>query len=60
MLDLIGRDGSQPVGTRLDHILGFRNDNDNFIKKVRRAQHTGLTRLEVSFFKGALDNYNPW
>ena len=32
---------------------------DKFDKRVKRAQHSGMTRLEVSICHGALDRYNP-
>ena len=60
MLDLIGRDGNQIVGSRLPKILGFSDSYDFFVKKVRQARNTGLTRLEISMHACALQVYNPW
>ena len=36
-LDLIGRDGTQMVGSRLSQILGCRGQYNTFIKRVCRA-----------------------
>ena len=60
MLDLIGRDGIQKVGTRLDHILGSHGQYNTFIKRVCQAQHSGMTRLEISICHSALQKFKPW
>ena len=60
MMDLVGRDGTQIVGSRLHKILGFSDTYDSFVKRVRQARHTGLTRLEISIHADAISTYNPW
>ena len=52
-LDMIGRDGFQKVGSRLDQVLGAKRELNAFIKRVCEAKRTGLTRLEVSIYPGA-------
>ena len=59
-LDLIGRDGTQMVGSRLNQILGSGHQNNTFIKRVCRAQSSGLTRLEISICRSALQMFKPW
>ena len=59
-LDLIGRDGIQMVGSRLRYILGSKGQYNSFIKRVCSAQGTGLTRLEVSICRSALQKFKPW
>jgi len=36
-LDLIGRDGTQMIGSRLDHVLGSSGQYNAFIKRVCQA-----------------------
>ena len=59
-LDLISRDGIQMVGSRLGNILGCKGQYNTFIKRVCRAQREGMTRLEVSICRSALQKYRPW
>ena len=59
-LDLIGRDGMQMVGSKLSHILGCKGQCNAFIKRVCQAQHSGLTRLEMSICRSALQKFKPW
>ena len=59
-LDLIGRDGTQMVGSRLNQILGCGRQYNTFIKRVCRAQSSGLTRLEISICRNALQKFKPW
>ena len=59
-LDLIGRDGIQMVGSRLRYILGSKGQYNSFIKRVCCAQNEGLTRLEISICKNALQKFRPW
>ena len=59
-LDLIGRDGTQMVGSRLSQILGCRGQYNTFIKRVCRTQSLGLTRLEISICRNALQKFKPW
>ena len=60
MLDMIGRDGTQMVGTRVDHILGSKGEYSSFIKRIVQAQHIGMTRLEISICAAALQQFKPW
>ena len=60
MLDMIGRDGTQMVGTRVDHILGSKGTYSSFIKRIVQAQHIGMTRLEISICAAALQQFKPW
>ena len=60
VLDLIGRDGTQMVGTRVDRILGSKGEYNSFIKRIVQAQHTGMTRLEISICAAALQKFKPW
>ena len=59
-LDLIGRDGMQMVGSKLSNILGCKGQCNAFIKRVCQAQHSGLTRLEMSICRSALQKFKPW
>ena len=59
-LDLIGRDGMQMVGSRLGHILGCKGQYNTFIKRVCQAKNSGLTRLEISICRRALQKFRPW
>ena len=51
-LDMIGRDGFQRVGSRLDQVLGAKREFNLFTKRICDASKTGLTRLEVSICPG--------
>ena len=57
MLDLIGRDGYHLVGTRMPVVLGCSYERTSFMKRIRDAQHVGLTRLEISCHEAALQKY---
>ena len=59
-LDLIGRDGTQMIGSRISQILGCKSQYNTFIKRVCRAQSSGLTRLEISICRSALQMFKPW
>ena len=47
-LDLMGRDGSRPVGSRFATILGSRMTPGLMEQSMKLARFTGLTRVEVS------------
>ena len=47
-LDLMGREGSKTVGSRFSKILGSNSTQGILEESVRLAQHTGLTRVEIS------------
>lgn len=59
LLDLLAREGSHLVGSRVATILGSKWQLSLLEKRVRRAQHTGMTRLEVSICPAALVKYAP-
>ena len=48
ILDLIGREGCLPVGSRLSKVLGSKNYVDPMRKVYKGAQTKGITRVEVS------------
>ena len=52
-MDLIGREGTKPVGSRLPYLLGSRLSLEPFHQTLRKAQYSGMTRIEISFH---LDN----
>ena len=60
LLDLVSRDGTQAVGSRLYHIIGGNEQVNEFTKRVHAAKRFGLTRLEVSLNRKSLWYYNPW
>ena len=57
LLDLAARDGSNLVGSRLKAALGAKDHLSMFERRVRRAQSTGMTRLEISVLHDALSTY---
>ena len=59
-LDLVGRDGHQPVGSRLGHIVGINSHADVFYKRIVKAQNYGVSRLELSIHRAALERYKPF
>ena len=59
-LDLFCRDRRVTVGSRIASVLGARRQITVFDKRVRVAQHCGLTRLEISVCRDAIQRYNPW
>ena len=44
----MGREGCLPVGSRFSTILGSSEKLDQLSKSMKKAQHTGLTRVELS------------
>ena len=48
MLDLIGREGCLPVGSRLSTVLGSTNNLSSMREVYYKAQSRGITRVEVS------------
>ena len=48
------------VGSRLSYILGCKGQCNSFIKRVCQAQSSGLTRLEISICRSALQKFPPW
>ena len=51
-LDMIGRDGFQMIGSRLDQALGAKREFDSFTKRLCDASKTGLSRIEISICPG--------
>ena len=57
VLDLIARDGINLVGSRISTILGSSRQLGLFEKRLRKAQATGMTRIEVSLCRAAMRKY---
>ena len=57
ILDLVSRDGSQIVGSKVKAIVGSKKHLSSFNRKIQRAEGTGLTRLELSIHEDALTKY---
>ena len=60
LMDLLGREGSHQVGSRLHTVLGCNRFLTPFQKDVCRTQKTGLTRVEISIRADALRKYRPF
>ena len=58
ILDLVGREATHLVSTRLSTILASGKDPGAFESMIRRNQRCGVTRLEVSICREALDRHN--
>ena len=59
IIDLISREGSLPVGSRVSKIIGTTPIKDALHHKVRESLRTGLTRVEVSVCTAAFTKYDP-
>ena len=59
MMDLIGREATHLVGSRVSTIVGSCRSKDAFSQRLCQAQFTGLTRLEVSIYLDAEGRYSP-
>ena len=59
MIDLIGREATHLVGSRVSTIVGSCRSKDAFSQRLCQAQLTGLTRLEVSIYPDTEGRYNP-
>ena len=57
VIDLISRDGSKPVGSKTNVIVGAKLKLTELNQRVRKAASTGMTRLEVSIHNAALQKY---
>ena len=57
VIDLISRNGSQTVGSRVNAIVGAKFKLSEFNQRVCKAQSTGMTRLELSIHNVALQRY---
>ena len=60
ILDLLGREASHIVGTRINEVIGSKHHNNSFNKRVSMASNHGLTRIELSLCKEALLRYKPF
>ena len=60
ILDLVGREATHLVSSRLSTILSSGSQPDAFEKLIRKNQHRGTTRLELSICREALKQYSPW
>ena len=59
MMDLIGREATHLVGSRVSTIVGSCRSKDAFNQRLCQTQLTGLTRLEVSIYLDTEGRYNP-
>ena len=57
VLDLMTRNGSHLVGSRIATILGSSRQLSLFEKRLRKVQATGMTRIEVSLCRAAMRKY---
>lgn len=48
-LELVGRDGTQMVGSRIRKVIGAQEEPDALLSKIRNTQTSGMTRLEISY-----------
>ena len=59
LTDLVARDGSHIVGSRIDSILGSKRHLTLFESRIRKAQYAGMTRVEISICHAALEKFRP-
>ena len=59
IIDLISREGSLPVGSRIAKIVGATPNKDGLHRRVSESLRTGLTRVEVSVCPAAFTEYDP-
>lgn len=60
ILDLVGREATHLVSSRLSTMLASGKDPGAFENMIRRNQNCGITRLEVSICREALERYDPF
>ena len=60
LLDLVAREGTHQVGSRMATVLGSSHKLSVFNKRLSSSQYTGLSRLEVSICEEALMKYKIW
>ena len=58
ILDLVGREATHLVSSRLSTILASGRDPGAFENMIRRNQNCGITRLEVSICREALERFD--
>ena len=59
LLDLIARDGSHIVGSRINTILGSKQQLSTFDSRIRKAQLFGMMRIEISICHAAMKKFRP-
>ena len=57
ILDMIGRDATHMVGSRIKEIVGAKHNLNLFNQKLRVARFSGMTRIEVSICSHAIDTF---
>ena len=60
ILDLLGREATHMVGSRVHEVIGAKHHNNSLNKRVSMASNHGLTRIELSICKEALNRYKPY
>lgn len=60
ILDLVGREATFIVSSRLSTILSSGSQPGAFEKLIRKNQNQGMTRLELSIHRDSIERYNPW
>lgn len=60
VLDLVGREATYLVSSRVNTILGNKYEVGVFERQLRKQQHVGMTRLELSICHSALEKFSPW
>ena len=58
-LELISRDASFTVGSKVNLILGSKQQLNMFDKRLNQTQCTGMARLEISICDEAISKYEP-
>jgi len=48
IVELVGRDGTNLVGSQINKVVGAVRNIDKLQRKITKAQNFGLTRLEIS------------
>ena len=59
IIDLISREATHPVGSRIAQIVGATSNKDAFHHRVRESLRTGMSRVEVSMCPAAFTEYDP-
>ena len=59
IIDLVSREATHPVGSRIATIVGASNSKDAFHHEIRECLRTGMTRVEVSVCPAAFAMYDP-
>ena len=60
VLDLVGREATKLVSTRLSTILGSTQQKGVLTRQIRKHQYAGMTRLEISVCRSAIERFSPW